>query len=241
MLQPNDPDSCFRQRELVPSDMQDDLNKARIVITNYHAFKLRERVELSKGGRQLLQGRTGDAPETLETEGQMLQRVMPELMGMPQLMVINDEAHHCYREKPKAVADANDDNLSGDDKKEAEQNNEAARLWISGIEAVQRKIGVARVMDLSATPFFLRGSGYAEGTLFPWTLSDFSLMDAIECGIVKLPRVPVADNIPGSEMPMYRELWKHIGKQMPKKGRGKASGLDPHKLPTPLITALEAL
>jgi type III restriction enzyme len=241
VLQPNDPDSYYASRELVPSDMLDDLNKAKIVITNYHAFKLRERVELSKGGRQLLQGRTGDAPETLETEGQMLQRVMPELMGMPQLMVINDEAHHCYREKPKAAADANEDDLSGDDKKEAEANNEAARLWISGIEAVQRKIGVTRVMDLSATPFFLRGSGYAEGTLFPWTLSDFSLMDAIECGIVKLPRVPIADNIPGGEMPMYRELWKHIGKQMPKKGRGKASGLDPHKLPTPLITALEAL
>ena len=242
VLQPNDPDSYYASRELVPGDMLDDLNKAKIVITNYHAFKLRERVELSKGGRQLLQGRTGDAPETLETEGQMLQRVMPELMGMPQVMVINDEAHHCYREKPKAVADGDDGgDLSGDDKKEAEQNNEAARLWISGIEAVQRKIGVTRIMDLSATPFFLRGSGYAEGTLFPWTLSDFSLMDAIECGIVKLPRVPIADNIPGNEMPMYRELWKHIAKQMPKKGRGKASGLDPLKLPTPLITALEAL
>ncbi|MGE4049703.1 MAG: BPTD_3080 family restriction endonuclease [Piscinibacter sp.] len=241
VLRPNDPDSYYASRELVPSDMLDDLNKAKIVITNYHAFKLRERVELSKGGRQLLQGRTGDAPETLETEGQMLQRVMPELMGLPQVMVINDEAHHCYREKPKAAADTDDDDLSGEDKKEAEQNNEAARLWINGIEAVQRKIGVTRVMDLSATPFFLRGSGYAEGTLFPWTLSDFSLMDAIECGIVKLPRVPIADNIPGGEMPMYRELWKHIAKQMPKKGRGKASGLDPHKLPTPLITALEAL
>jgi type III restriction enzyme len=241
VLQPNDPDSYFRQRELVPADMLDDLNKAKIIITNYHAFKLRERIELSKGGRQLIQGRTGDAPDTLETQGQMLQRVMPELMGMSQVMVINDEAHHCYREKPKAAAEAEEDSLSGDEKKEAEQNNEAARLWISGIEAVQRKIGVTRVMDLSATPFFLRGSGYAEGTLFPWTLSDFSLMDAIESGIVKLPRVPIADNIPGGEMPMYRELWKHISKQMPKKGRGKSSGLDPHKLPTPLITALEAL
>jgi type III restriction enzyme len=241
VLQPNDPDSYFRQRELVPADMLDDLNKAKIIITNYHAFKLRERIELSKGGRQLIQGRTGEAPDTLETQGQMLQRVMPELMGMSQVMVINDEAHHCYREKPKAAAEAEEDSLSGDEKKEAEQNNEAARLWISGIEAVQRKIGVTRVMDLSATPFFLRGSGYAEGTLFPWTLSDFSLMDAIECGIVKLPRVPIADNIPGGEMPMYRNLWDHIGKQMPKKGRGKSSGLDPHKLPTPLITALEAL
>ena len=57
---------------------------------------------------------------------------------------------------------------------------------------------------------FLRGSGYAEGTLFPWTVSDFSLMDAIECGIVKLPRVPVADNIPGADVPVFRNLWEHI-------------------------------
>ena len=56
----------------------------------------------------------------------------------------------------------------------------------------------------------MRGSGYAEGTLFPWTMCDFSLMDAIECGIVKLPRVPVADNIPGGEMPKFRNLWEHI-------------------------------
>ena len=65
---------------------------------------------------------------------------------------------------------------------------------------------MTRLIDLSATPFFLRGSGYVEGTLFPWTMSDFSLMDAIECGIVKLPRVPVADNIPGGEMPKFRNL-----------------------------------
>ena len=96
---------------------------------------------------------------------------------------------------------------------------------------VNRKLGVARVMDLSATPFFLSGSGYAEGTLFPWTMSDFSLMDAIECGIVKLPRVPVADNIPGEEMPMFRNLWENIRKDMPKKGRGKGDDLDPLKLP----------
>ena len=96
---------------------------------------------------------------------------------------------------------------------------------------MNRKLGLARVVDLSATPFFLRGSGYAEGTLFPWTMSDFSLMDAIECGIVKLPRVPVAENIPGNEMPMFRNLWENIRKDMPRKGRGKAEGLDPLALP----------
>ena len=66
-------------------------------------------------------------------------------------------------------------------------------------------------------------------------------MDAIECGIVKLPRVPVADNITSDDMPMFRNLWDHIGKQMPKKGRGKGATLDPEDLPTPLKTALDAL
>ncbi|MEN6317238.1 MAG: DEAD/DEAH box helicase family protein [Syntrophaceae bacterium] len=237
VLQPNDPDSYYESRELVPKDMLDDLKKAKIIITNYHAFKLRERLELSKGGRSLLQGR-GEALNTLETEGQMIQRVMPDLMGIKNIMVINDEAHHCYREKP--VKDDEGD-LKGDDRKEAEKNSEAARLWISGLEAVNRKLGLAHVIDLSATPFFLRGSGYAEGTLFPWTMSDFSLMDAIECGIVKLPRVPVADNIPGGEMPRFRNLWEHIRTRMPRKGRDKAKNLDPLSLPVDLQTALEAL
>lgn len=236
VLQPNDPDSYYTSRELVPNDMMEDLNRAKIVITNYHSFKLREKVELSKGGRMLLEGRGGDKLNTLETEGQMIQRVMPDLMGLSNVMVINDEAHHCYREKPGEI-----DDLKGDEKKEAEENNQAARLWISGLEAVNRKLKVARVVDLSATPFFLRGSGYAEGTLFPWTMSDFSLMDAIECGIVKLPRVPVADNITTGEMPMFRNLWDHIGKKMPKKGRGKGDALDPMDLPVQLQTALQAL
>lgn len=238
VLQPNDPDSYYQKNELVPQDMLRELDKAKIVITNYHAFKLRERMELSKGGRLLLQGRLGEELDALETEGQMIQRVMPELMGLKNILVINDEAHHCYREKPLTKEEKE---LKGEDKKEAEKNREAARLWITGLETVKRKIGVNQVIDLSATPFFLRGSGYAEGTLFPWTMSDFSLMDAIECGIVKLPRVPVADNIPGAEMPMFRNLWEHIRKKMPKKGRGKAGALDPLDLPPQLQTALEAL
>ena len=238
VLQPNDPNSYFKNRELVPTDMLDDLNRAKIVITNYHAFSLKEKLELSAGGRALLQGR-GEKLSTLESEGEMIRRVMPDLMCMKNVLVLNDEAHHCYREKP--AADHDDDSLKGDEKKEAQENNAAARLWISGLEAVKRQLGLARVIDLSATPFFLRGSGYAEGTLFPWTVSDFSLMDAIESGIVKLPRVPVAENIPGSEMPVYRDLWENIRSDMPKKGRAQGEWLDPLMLPTRLQSALHAL
>ena len=237
VLQPNDPDSYYTTRDLLPGDLVADMGKAKIVITNYHAFKLRERLQIAAGTRKLIQGR-GPELQTLETEGQMIQRVMSELMGMKNVLVINDEAHHCYREKPD-----NDelDELKGDDKEAAKENNETARLWISGIETIKRKLGVQQVYDLSATPFFLQGSGYAEGTLFPWTVSDFSLMDAIECGIVKLPRVPVSDNVPGSEMPKLRNLWEHIRSKMPKKGRGTAKTLDPLSLPPELQTALDAL
>ena len=238
VLQPNDPDSYYASRELVPNDMLRDLERAKIVITNYHAFLRRDTLELSKGGRALLRGQGPDL-QTKETEGQMLQRVMPDLMGMKRILALNDEAHHCYREKPPEEDE--EGTLKGDDRKEAERNREAARVWISGLEAVQRKLGLQRVIDLSATPFFLRGSGYAEGTLFPWTASDFSLMDAIECGIVKLPRVPVADNIPGGDIPKFRNLWDHIRPKMPKRGRGKAGGLDPLSLPVELQTALAAL
>ena len=62
-----DPDSYYANRELVPGDMLDEINRAKIVITNFHAFKRRERVELSKGGRALLKGRTGDELDELRS------------------------------------------------------------------------------------------------------------------------------------------------------------------------------
>lgn len=233
VLQPSDPDSYYESRELVPADMLTDLAKAKIVITNYHAFQLRELLDANKTTRSLLQGRN-EPIQSQETEGQMVRRVADELMGIKNIIVINDEAHHCYREKPESE----EGKLTGDERKEAAENSKAARLWINGIEAFKRKLGVRTVYDLSATPFFLSGSGWAEGTLFPWTISDFSLMDAIECGIVKLPRIPVDDNIPGTEMPIFRNLWDHIGRDMPKKGGLTA---DPHSIPDKLKTALNSL
>ena len=146
----------------------------------------------------------------------MVRRVCRELGNKRNIVVLNDEAHHCYRSQARR----SEEKLTGDDRKEAEEREEEARLWITGLEAVQAKIGVKAVYDLSATPFFLRGSGYPEGTLFPWVVSDFSLIDAIESGIVKIPRVPVADDAMTGEQPTYRDLWPRIRDGLPRKGRG---------------------
>ena len=96
----------------------------------------------------------------------MLQRACGKLLNYDRVNVINDEAHHCYRHKVGGDAEGA---LTGDDKKEAAENEEAARLWINGIEALDRKLskGVRAVYDLSATPFFLRGSGYAKARCSP--------------------------------------------------------------------------
>ncbi len=237
VLLPEDPDNYYRHRDIVPSDMLPEIAKAEVVISNYHAFKRRESMEVSKVGKALLQGR-GEPIVTIETEGEMLLRACRPLLSMKNVVVINDEAHHCYEERPQGSVEELED---ADAKAEAKENKEAARLWINGIKALKKKVGVRAVYDLSATPFFLAGSGYIEGTLFPWVVSDFSLMDAIECGIVKLPRVPVADNLPIDDMPIYRDLWKHIGKKMPKKGAKKSEELNPLELQTKLLTALDAL
>lgn len=239
VLLPSDPESYYRERELVPPDMMGDLNKAKIVVTNYHAFQQRETLDTNKVGRAALSGWRNEALVTKETEGEMLQRACGELLSIRNVVVLNDEAHHCYRER---AGTAEEQELKGEDKAEATENNKAARLWISGIEALKRKVGMRALYDLSATPFFLRGSGYEEGTLFPWVVSDFSLVDAIECGIVKLPRVPVSDNAIDAPEPIYRKLWDHIGKKMPKKGAGKSGQLDPlAQFPTLLTQALNSL
>ena len=213
VLLPNDPGNYYRQRDIVPAQLQDQLGQAKIIITNYHAFQLREKVAVGKITKSILAD--GKPSPFTETPDQMVRRVCRELRTKKNIIVLNDEAHHCYRRKP----DAEDERLTGDDRIEAKQRDQEARVWISGLEAVKAKIGVKAIYDLSATPFFLRGSGYPEGTLFPWVVSDFSLIDAIEAGIVKVPRVPVADDSMTGAQPTYRDLWLRIREHLPKKGR----------------------
>lgn len=245
VLIPSDPENIYEALNLVPPDLLDGVRKARIVVTNYHAFMLREKEQVSKLNRQILGGRDG-AKSFTETEGEMVARVGgTALLGRKNIIVLNDEAHHCYRHKVGGEAD--ETALSTEEKEEAKRNEDAARVWISGLEAFQRKIGLQAVYDLSATPFFLRGSGYPEGSLFPWVASDFGLLDAIESGIVKVPRLPVLDDSIQGDLPKFRDIYRTILKQnpkaLPKKGRGKQAKalMDPQSLPHLLLQGMEAL
>lgn len=235
VLMPNDGENYFRLRDLVPGDLMPQLHQATILITNYHAFLLREKLKAPALTKKFVDP-TG---ENLfkESQDDMVRRVCKGLGNKKNIIVINDEAHHCYRRRPEEAKVK----LTTDDRKDAKKRNEEARIWISGIEAVKKKIGVKAVYDLSATPFFLRGSGYGEGTLFPWVVSDFSLIDAIESGIVKVPRVPVGDDSMVGDMPTYRDLWLRIKDDLPKGGGGTADlPIVPH-LPAELQGALHTL
>lgn len=235
VLIPNDPDNYFRQRDIIPAHLLEQLGQAKILITNFHAFQQRETVSANKVTKSMLAD--GQPGLFTETPDQMVRRVCRELGGKKNIVVLNDEAHHCYRRRPNGE----DEPLSGDERVEAKAREEAARIWISGIEAVRAKIGVKSIYDLSATPFFLKGSGWSEGTLFPWVVSDFSLIDAIEAGIVKVPRVPVSDDSMAGDQPTYRDLWLRIREDLPKKGRKNEDLSGEPKLPLELEGALHSL
>ena len=233
VLFPHDDNNYYDLRAIVPNDLRSLLDDAAIVITNYHTFlpKLAKEFHgVSKNTRLILTGGEDD-DRFHESDEDVVDRIMRDLSsrGKGELIVINDEAHHCYQDKPL-------DDGSGDSKlkKDDKERNENARVWFRGIQAVSRRVGIKTVYDLSATPFYLHGSGYNEGFIFPWVVSDFSLMDAIESGIVKVPRIPVDDDVGDTDRPTYLGLWDHIGDQLPKK-RGRKAESDTEWVPPPVL------
>ncbi len=239
VLLPNDAHNYYLERDIIRQDQLDLLQQANVLITNYHSFGLRDRPEFAVPSftKKVLAGANGDLSQFKESPPEMVRRVLRSLASKKSIVVINDEAHHCYREKPENE----EEKLTADERSEADQNREAARIWLTGLEAVAEQVEIRACYDLSATPFFLSGSGYREGTLFPWVISDFSLIDAIECGIVKIPRVPVSDNRGQGAMPTYRDLWLQIRDDLPRKSaKSLQAGVEP-RLPAKLEGALLSL
>lgn len=243
VLHPADAGNYYAERDLVPADLWGALRKARVGIVNYHAFIPRDRPEIAgvaaNTRRLLVQGKVDPFKET---DDDVVSRVLKDLglsaakdgKSGPRLIVLNDEAHHCYQDKPIDTLDA------GSPDSEAEARNAEARVWFKGLQAIKRRVGIKAIYDLSATPFYLGGSGYIEGFIFPWTVSDFSLMDAIESGIVKVPRIPVDDDAAGEQV-TYLRLWDAIGTQLPKRRSAKVDNGLTWAIPPELEGALLSL
>lgn len=238
VLLPHDPNNYYRQRDILPPELIQTLCKCTISIINFHAFLRREVTDASRLAKSILQNDESQRSGFTETADEMVRRVLRDFGNKKKsIVVINDEAHHCYQRKPEA----DDQSLSSEEKKEAEANNTEAKIWLAGIYAIKQKFGIKAIYDLSATPFFLKGSGWSEGTLFPWVISDFSLIDAIESGIVKVPRVPVSDNSMQGDQPAYRDLWIRIRDSLPKTSRKKEEYSGEPKLPVELESAIHSL
>ena len=210
----------YHQRALIPhgpawEGLLGQLN-ARITITNYHTF---EPKVLQGNKRSPFDGKAGPdggkiKPAT-ESIGQVLRRLLPAVKPSSRLLVLNDEAHHCYLPKPKAKP-------KGDDAETAEENSRAA-VWFNGLAEINRRFAINSVYDLSATPYYLGGSGYDPYSLFPWVVSDFGLVEAIESGLVKIPFLPINDSAQAAtEMPVLRDLYEYAKDDLPKMGQKKA-------------------
>ncbi len=196
VLRPESVDNYYDEFTLIPTKLRPLLNKGKVLVTNWHQFALES--PHHEGGQTYDVVDKGE-----ETPDAFARRVLGELYERAPLMVLNDEGHHAYR--PAAT----DEKLSADAKKEREE----ATVWISGLDRMNQACGVRFCVDLSATPFYIHGSGHPEGSPFPWLVSDFGLVDAIESGITKIPRLPVSDST-GRPEPKFFRLWKTINDEI---------------------------
>lgn len=165
-----------------------------------------------------------------ESDEAVLRRVLGrELAGKRNFLVFNDEAHHAYRIQPVTDDDEDEDELAlGDD--ELEEFTREATVWVEGLDRLNAKRGIACVVDLSATPYWLARMGRDVGRPFPWVVSDFGLVDAIESGMVKIPQLPVGDGT-GGDRPRYFNLWQWVKEELDRRGHaGGRAGPTPERV-----------
>ena len=209
---PNEAEDYYHQRGLIPRHREEQAQglNARIEITNFHAFEPKtlkgNKVSPFDGKR----GPDGQKQEAKEDAGQVVRRLLSGFKPNRRLLILNDEAHHCYLPKAKGRK------LDGENTKE---ENARAAVWFTGLTEIAKQFKVQAVYDLSATPYYLTGSGYEAYSLFGWVVSDFGLIEAIESGLVKIPFLPEKDSTQQLEMPVLRNLYEHVKKDLPRKGQ----------------------
>ena len=210
---PNDIEDYYRVRGLIPANMEHRLENlnAKLIITNYHTFEpkiLQGNKRSPFDGKVDLKGKKIDTGNK-EDFAQVVKRTLGKFKAGSRILILNDEAHHCYLPKSKSRTTDNE---------EADENARAA-LWFSGLREIAKKFKLQSIYDLSATPYYLTGSGYTAYSLFPWVVSDFGLIEAIESGLVKIPFLPESDNTQELTMPVLRNLYDHVKDELPKKGQ----------------------
>ncbi len=167
----------------------------------------------------------------IETDTAIVRRVLESELGTRRnVLVFNDEAHHAYRlPETSDDKDSDEDELLGDDET-AEQYYQEATVWVDGLDKVHNARGINLCVDFSATPYFLGRAGKDTNRIFPWTVSDFGLQDAIESGLVKIPQLAVRDSS-GQSVPGYFNIWKWIMPQLTTTERGgRKSGPKPEAI-----------
>jgi type III restriction enzyme len=193
VLNPGHPGNYYEQFDIVPTPLRPELAKGKVLVTNWHWLSPEAEVQNVGGAAIVKLG--------AESAEAFARNRLGVLWDDDPLMVLNDEGHHAYRPAPVGEDEA----LTADEKADREE----ATVWVSGLDKINAACGIGLCVDLSATPFYIHGSGYPEGSPFPWIVSDFSLVDAIESGITKIPRLPAMDNT-GRPDPKYFKLWDHI-------------------------------
>lgn len=188
----------YTQFDVVPPQYRDLIRTGKVIVTNWHFFAPES--EHSEGGKSFAVVKKGE-----ETDEAFAKNRLGELFDRGPLMVLNDEGHHAYRPKPMTEEEARKADA------EAKKDRDEATIWVQGLDRINKACGIKFCVDLSATPFYIKGSGFPEGEPFPWIVSDFGLVDAIESGITKIPRLPVSDTT-GQPDPKYFRLWRNITK-----------------------------
>ena len=150
----------------------------------------------------------------LESDTALVERVLGrEIGGKRNILVLNDEAHHAYRirrAEPDEEEDEDDD---------LEEFYREATVWIDGLDKTHKQRGINFCIDFSATPYYLGRVGPDANRPFPWVVSDFGLIDAIESGLVKIPQLAVRDTT-GAAIPGYFNIWQWILPQLTTSERG---------------------
>ena len=197
VLRPDKPNNYYEMFDLVPSTLRTALAKGKVLVTNWHWLAPEAEVQKVGGAPIVKLG-----PESAEA---FARNRLGDLWDDEPLLVLNDEGHHAYRPAPVGE----EVTLTAEEKADREE----ATVWVSGLDKINAACGIGICVDMSATPFYLHGSGYPEGSPFPWIVSDFSLVDAIESGITKIPRLPAIDNT-GRPDPQFFKLWEHINSRL---------------------------